>query len=164
MNKAIFLDRDGTIIKDYGYIGNPGLVELLPNAIDGLKKLIDNGFLLFIVTNQSGIAKRYYSIEDFFEVNNKLLCILADNNIQITQTYYCPHDYSENCFCRKPNPGMILKAKEAYNIDIGWMIGDKISDVEAGKNAGFPSILISESNSEYKDLLEAANYILENND
>ena len=144
MNKAIFLDRDGTIIKDKGYTSNPDEIEFLDGVDVALKSFLLNGFKIIIVTNQSGVGRGYYSEEDVKNVNDRIRSKLFEMSIQILDFYFCPHykgsliqKYNIKCNCRKPHPGMISLAINAHNIDASasYMIGDKESDVLAGKKA-----------------------------
>ena len=137
MNKAIFLDRDGTINVDKAYLSKIEDFEYIPGVIEGLRMLQDARFILIIVTNQSGIARGYYSEEDFLKLNNWMLSDLKKKGIKIAQVYYCPHHpngkiekYKMDCACRKPKLGMYEKAIEAFDIDLSlsFTIGDKIRD------------------------------------
>lgn len=137
MNRAIFLDRDGTINVEKHYLHKIEDFEFLPGVIEGLKLLQDAGFLLIIVTNQSGIGRGYYSEEDFNVLTKWMIQILEQSGVKITQVYFCPHlpdaiieKYRKDCDCRKPRLGMYLKAVEDYDIDLSqsYVIGDKIRD------------------------------------
>ena len=145
--KAVFFDRDGTLIVEKHYLKDPNLVELEPTTIDALLLLQKHGFLLFIVTNQSGIARGYFNTYAFLSTQNRLLEILRQAGVRITDFWYCPHlengpipRFSISCSCRKPKPGMLLEAISTYHLDpqLCWMIGDKFSDIEAGRLAQFP--------------------------
>lgn len=167
MEKAIFLDRDGTINVDYGYVSKVENFFLLPNTIEGLKKFSEMGYMLIVISNQSGIGRDYYTLEDYHNVTNKMLSTLKQSGIKITDCFYCPHSPESNCDCRKPKPKMIQNAIEKWNVDpnLSWFIGDKKSDIDAGKALSIKTILISKSPKEYNqdcivpDLLAAANYI-----
>ena len=172
---AIFLDRDGTINKDIEYLHEPEKFQLIPNAIPGLKKMQDMGFRLIIITNQGGIGLGYFTKEDFYNVNRKMFRLFSKDGIKIDKIYFCPHNVTENCTCRKPKTGLIEQAKKDLNPDMdqSFMIGDKTADIQAGKNAGLKSILVrtgkAGQDKEYqikpdfiaKDLLDAASWILE---
>jgi D,D-heptose 1,7-bisphosphate phosphatase len=171
--KTIFLDRDGTINKDYGYVCDPNKFEFEEYAIEGLKKLQELQFQFIIITNQSGIGRKYYTIEDMQNVHNKMIGLLNEQNIHIQHIYFCPHDISENCNCRKPKIGMLRMAEKDYNININesYFIGDKTSDVQCGNNFGLKTILkktgiggvdSATPNFIAKNLLEAA-YIIASN-
>ena len=174
MMPAIFLDRDGTINWDIGYLSEPEKFELLPNALEGLKKMQDMGFRLVIVTNQGGIGLGYFTKEDFYQVNKKMLTEVSKAGITLDKIYFCPHSKAENCPCRKPEIGLVRQAKEELNIDLAnsYFIGDSTIDIEAGANSGMKTILIEselvpdptslETKPDFivKDLLEAAEFIL----
>ena len=142
-NKAIFLDRDGTLNKDSGYVHKIEDFELLPGVIEGLK-LLQHEFIFIIITNQSGIGRGYYTEDDFQAFNNHLLKDLAKEGIQIKKTYFCPHKKEENCVCRKPKTKFINQAISEFNIDLkkSWMIGDHPSDVQLGTNAGCSTVFL----------------------
>jgi D-glycero-D-manno-heptose 1,7-bisphosphate phosphatase len=142
-NKAVFLDRDGTIIKDNGYIGNLDDVEFYSFTFEALK-LLQEEFLLFIVTNQSGIGKGLVREKDVENLNDYILNCLSDNEIKIKELFYCPHKTEDRCNCKKPLPYFIDLAAEKYNIDIGmsYVIGDHPSDILFAKNAGATGIFV----------------------
>ena len=146
MNKVIFLDRDGVINVDKGYVHKIEDFEFTKGAIKALKYFQSLGYILIIVTNQSGIARGYYTLKDFKKLTTWMKNRLKADGIEIKEVYFCPHSPDEKCLCRKPGPGMILKAAKDYDIDLkkSWMIGDKKSDIEAAKRAGIiNTILIS---------------------
>lgn len=143
--KAAFLDRDGVINIDRGYVGRWQDFEFMPGIFDLLRYLSANGYLLFIITNQSGIARGFYTEEEFNLLTEKMLAMLAAESIYIEKLYYCPHHpdfgsvlYRKDCRCRKPKPGMIFDAEAEFDLDLGQsiLIGDKMSDVEAATSAG----------------------------
>lgn len=149
MNRALFLDRDGTINIDHGYINDPGMIELVPGCAEGLKYLQEKyGFLLLVISNQSGIARGYLTHEELEAVNHKVDSLLREKGVKISHFYYCPHhsDFGDKqqCGCRKPAPGMIIKGLKDYQIDpaSSYVIGDKLTDAGAGYNAGITSILL----------------------
>ena len=139
--KAIILDRDGVLIEDKNYSYKIEDLEVLPGVIDGLT-LLQERFLFFIVTNQSGIGKGYYTLEDFHKYNNHLMSILNANHIKIEKTFFCPHIKEDNCDCRKPNPKFIKEIANQWDIDLecSWMIGDHPSDIEFGINGGCKTV------------------------
>jgi len=143
-NKALILDRDGTLIEDKNYAYKIEDLELLPGVIKGLK-LLQKYFLLFIVTNQSGIGRGYYTISDFHAYNNHLLKILNEQNIEIKKTYFCPHLKEDNCECRKPKTKFIDMIVDEFEIDVNesWVIGDHPSDIELGVNAGCRTVYLT---------------------
>lgn len=150
--KAILLDRDGTLIEDKNYAYKLEDFELLPGVIDGLK-LLQNKFLFFIVTNQSGIARGYFAVEDFYKFNNHLIKILREQNIKIVKTYFCPHLKEDNCDCRKPKTIFIDLIIDEFNIDLNesFVVGDHPSDIEFGINGGCKTIFLTTGHG-YKHL------------
>jgi len=155
MAKAIFLDKDGTLIPDIPYNVNPALITIEENAVEGLKGLVNEGYLLIIVSNQSGAARGLFTEDKLAGVEQKIRDLLQVENITLDGFYYCPHhpegsvrQYAINCGCRKPMPGMILKASAEHDIDLSssWMIGDILNDAEAGNRAGCKTILIDNGN------------------
>ncbi|MGM0607044.1 MAG: D-glycero-alpha-D-manno-heptose-1,7-bisphosphate 7-phosphatase [Candidatus Muiribacteriota bacterium] len=146
MSKYIFFDRDGTMIKEKKYLCNPAGVEILPGVIEGLKKLHSLNYEFIIITNQSGIARGYFTQREAESVNNKLISILENNCIKINKVYICPHhpEFSGSCSCRKPEPGMIFQAAEEFDISFekSWVVGDKCSDVLCGKKADLNTAMV----------------------
>lgn len=138
--KAIFLDRDGVINRDAGYTYKIEDLEVLPGVLEALKDFESDGFKLFIVTNQSGIARGYYKVEDFFAFQKALVAELQ--GVTITDTRFCPH--LDGCSCRKPLPGMLLDLIQDHQINpaASFMIGDRHSDIEAGLAAGVRGVQI----------------------
>ena len=136
--KAVFLDRDNTLIEDEGYIHEPEKVRLLPRVPERLRLLKEHGYLLIVVSNQSGIGRGYFKEEDFHAVNRKLQELLKPYNVQIDDFFFCPHKPEDGCNCRKPKTGMIEKAVKKWNIDVSesFVIGDKDIDVQLAINAG----------------------------
>jgi len=138
--KAAFLDRDGVINVDHGYVSRVEDFEFQEGIFELLEILQNMGFVLFVVTNQSGIARGYYSLEDFLNLSEYMLSELKNRGVEIKEIAYCPHhpDITGECECRKPKPGMILDLASRYGIDLksSILIGDKQSDIDAGKNAG----------------------------
>lgn len=146
MNKkpAVFLDRDGTINEEMGYINDLSRVRLLPGVAEGLKLLQDRGFKLIVITNQSGPARGYFPESLVFEVNQLITRRLAKKGVKLDDFFVCLHGPNEGCNCRKPNPGLVLQALEKYPIELekSYFIGDKIVDVETGKRLGIKTILV----------------------
>ncbi len=142
--RAIFLDRDGVINEDRGYVHKIEDFIFLSGVFEALRAFLDMGYKLFIVTNQSGIGRGYYSEDDFKKLTDWMLDELAKKKIAIEEVFYCPHHPDEGCGCRKPEPGMIWEAAKKYGIDLknSWMIGDKPSDIEAAKRAGVGSQIL----------------------
>lgn len=161
MNKAVFLDRDGVINKEIGYVYRIEDFVLTDDIIPALQKLQAAGYIFVVITNQSGIAKDLYVHSDVEKIHAHLHRLMKENNITIAEMYYCPHHSDvEPCTCRKPNSGMIEKAIARFNIDVtqSYMIGDKDRDFEAAKKAGVTGIRI-ESDSPILPIVE---YILSN--
>ena len=149
--KAIFLDRDDTVIDDPGYIKEPQQVKLLPGAAEALIQFKRMGYLVIIITNQSAIARGYITEEKLDEIHQKLKSLLASQGAKIDGLYYCPYhpdgvvkDFSIESNLRKPNAGMFFQAAEELDVDLkaSWMIGDRYRDVQAGKAAGCQTILV----------------------
>jgi D-glycero-D-manno-heptose 1,7-bisphosphate phosphatase len=154
-HKAIFIDKDGTLIPDIPYNVNPDLISINDEVIQGLQFLKDEGYLFIVISNQSGVARGYFTVEALKEVEKKISAILALHKIRISAFYFCPHhtcgsvkEYVTDCDCRKPKPGMILQACEEHDIDASksWMIGDILNDVEAGNRAGCRTVLVDNGN------------------
>ena len=150
MNKAIFLDRDGVVNREIGYVSKVEDLELLPDTLDALKFFREKGYLLIIITNQGGVAKGMYSIETLNLIHGKMLDEFAKHKIDIAEVYYCPH-HSQigRCLCRKPDSLMIEKALARFEIDPkrSYFIGDHERDIEAGKKAGIKTILMKSNGS-----------------
>ena len=165
MNKAIFLDRDDTINVDYGYIHEIDKFKFINGAIEGLKILSDLGYILIIITNQSGIGRKMFSVEEYNIINNYMLDKLKENNINIAKVYHCPHTDEDNCNCRKPKLELFYKGVEEFNIDLekSYAIGDKVRDIEISKHEKVKGILLTKNKVEeficMPTLLEAAKYI-----
>lgn len=153
--KAIFLDRDGTINKYVGFLRDIDQFELLPGAAEAIKKINESGYLAIVVTNQPVIARGEVTFSELQLIHNKMETLLGAEGAYLDAIYYCPHhphkgyegevpELKIDCDCRKPKPGMLLKAKEDFNIDLSqsWMIGDGENDIKAGKAAGCKTALI----------------------
>ena len=172
---AVFLDRDGTINEEINYLHEPEKFKLLPNALEGVKQFKDMGFRIIIITNQPGIGFGYYSKEDFYKVNKKMLSEFSRADILIDKIYFCPHTKAEQCDCRKPGQALIQRAQEELNLDLAhsYFIGDRTTDMEAGRRAGMKTILVKtgakgedgefpgEPDHWAGDLLEAARIVLQ---
>ena len=160
--KAIFLDRDGTINKYVGFLRNIDDFELIDGVADAIHKINESGYLAIIVTNQPVIARGEVSFDELEEIHNKMETLLGKEGAYLDAIYYCPHhphkgyegERSElkiDCDCRKPKPGMLLKAAEDFNIDLSqsWMVGDGENDINAGINAGCKTVLIGNSGENF---------------
>lgn len=145
-NKAIFLDRDGVINKEVNYLSDPEEFELLEGTVEALKIMKHQGYLLIVITNQSGLARGYFSEETLNDIHTKMKRLLNDGGVELDDIFYCPHhpEFTGECSCRKPKPGMLLEAKEKYEIDLSrsYMVGDTLSDIKAGKNAGCKTVFV----------------------
>jgi len=164
MNKAIFLDRDGTINVEKKYLYKIEDFEFLPGVVEALRKLQDAGFLLIIITNQSGIGRGFYTENDFKKLNNWMVSILKDQGVTINAVYYCPHfpgakikKYCKDCECRKPRLGMYNQAIKDYDLDISkcYAVGDKIRDCAICEKTECRGFLIE--NNEQPDVIEKVN-------
>ncbi|MCK5833465.1 HAD family hydrolase [bacterium] len=148
---VVFIDRDGTIIVDIGYIDDPDRIEFLPGAIEAIHKLNLAGIKVIMVSNQSGVARGFFSMETAREVDSKVILRLRDRNAIIHASYFCPHhpdasvkEFRKDCWNRKPNPGMVEIAANEHCINLrkSYVIGDKISDLELARNIGAEPILV----------------------
>ena len=155
MKKAVFIDKDGTLIRDISHNVKTELIEFSPGAFEALHLLQQNGFLLIIVTNQPGIALGYFTEDDLMKVQMHITNALFARGIHLNGFYYCPHHpsgktpgYGIECSCRKPAPGLLLKAASDMGVDLSlsWMVGDILNDVEAGNQAGCRTVLIDNGN------------------
>ena len=149
---AVFLDRDGTINRDPGYLSSHRQLRFFPRARKGLKLLAESGFLLFVVTNQSGIGRGFFTWEQLDEIHDRLREILAADGIRISEIAVCPHHPEENCDCRKPSPRLVLDLVEKYSVNPGrsFFVGDKISDIQSGRNAGLRTVLMADPEKKSK--------------
>ncbi|HDX8137108.1 TPA: D-glycero-beta-D-manno-heptose 1,7-bisphosphate 7-phosphatase [Campylobacter fetus] len=154
--KAVFLDRDGVINKDLGYVSKIDDFEFCDGIFEALCGFLKLGFALFIVTNQSGIGRGYYTSDDFLNLTKFMLDEFKKEDIYIKKVYYCPHSPEENCDCRKPKPGMILKALSEFDINLknSIMIGDKNSDMLAANSAGINNCYLIGETSSLKTALD----------
>lgn len=156
--RAVFLDRDGTINKYVGFLTDIDDFELLPNVSEAVRHINEAGYLCIVVTNQPVIARGEITLEELAVIHNKMETMLGNEGAYLDAIYYCPHHPDRGfegevealkiqCDCRKPKPGMILKAAEDFNIDLklSWMIGDEERDIQAGRNAGCKTVLLSDT-------------------
>lgn len=148
---AVFLDRDGTINEDVGYLADPNEFRLLPGTAEGIKLLKRAGFKVIVISNQSGIARGLFSEEVVRKIDKKMQDELLNRGTFLDAVYFCPHHpdigeppYRQDCYCRKPKPGILLQAAKIYRINLAhsYMVGDKLSDIEAGRRAGCRTILL----------------------
>jgi D-glycero-D-manno-heptose 1,7-bisphosphate phosphatase len=184
MGRAVFLDRDGTINQEKDYLYQVDEFEFIPGAPEAVKLLNEAGFLVVVVSNQSGVARGYYTEDDVDILHRHIADELAKSGARVDAWFYCPHhpqgkgSYSLACRCRKPLPGMLLEAAHRYAIDLAAsvMIGDKLVDVEAGAAAGCRTILVRTGygaaqepdavpgTEVYDDLLAAARVVTQSHD
>jgi len=148
---AVFIDRDGTISEEVGYINHPSRFRLFPYSAEAIKILNDNGWLAILITNQAGVARGYFSEDVIISVHDQLKRDLQDGSAQLDAVYYCVHHpsvgeppYRLDCGCRKPKPGLIVRAAKDFEIDLtaSWVAGDRYSDVELARNAGLHSAFV----------------------
>lgn len=167
--KAIFLDRDGVINYDTEYVHKVEDFKYIPGAKKALRKLISAGYKIFIITNQSGIGRGYYTMKDVEELHNYMLSDFEKDGIKIEKIYICPHGKDENCKCRKPNPYFVFEAQKEFDIDLSksYFVGDRDTDIGCGKNAGVKTILVGnfgsgniEPDFREKDLMSATHRIV----
>ncbi len=144
LRPAAFVDRDGTINVERHYLGNPDELELIPGVAVGLKDLQRQGFVLVVLTNQSGVARRYFTLDAVAAVHARLAEMLAAEGVTLDAVYICPHGPADACDCRKPKPGMALKAAADLGLDLGRsvMIGDKAVDLGLGRAIGARTVLV----------------------
>jgi D-glycero-D-manno-heptose 1,7-bisphosphate phosphatase len=143
MKKALFLDRDGIINRDYGYVYEIEKFEFNKAIFDIVRYFQDKDYLVIVITNQSGIGRGYYSEDDFLRLSKYMLEEFKKRGLNINSIYYCPHSPEQKCNCRKPNTKMIESAKKDFNIDLknSIMVGDKQSDINLAKNAGISTTI-----------------------
>lgn len=151
MRRAVFIDRDGTISEEVGYINHPSRFRVFPYAAAAIKHLNDSGWLAIVVTNQAGVARGYFSEDMIKTVHGEMTKELEHGGARLDAIYYCAHHpsvgeppYRFDCDCRKPKPGLISRAARDFNIDLAgsWMVGDRYSDVELARNAGVRSMFV----------------------
>lgn len=155
MDKAVFFDKDGTLIHNVPYNADPARVRFYEDAIGALQRLHARGYKIVIITNQPGIALGYFPEQDIEKLKQFFAGALHSHHIPLAGFYYCPHHpegkehrFTGDCECRKPRPGLLIRAAKELNIDLAgsWMIGDILNDVEAGNRAGCRTILINNGN------------------
>lgn len=170
MNKAIFLDRDGTLNIDYGYVHEIDNFKFIDGAIDALRELKKMGYMLVLVTNQSGIARGYFSENQFLQLTEWMDWSLAEQDVDLDGIYYCPHhpegkgEYKEDCDCRKPKSGMLLQAIKELKIDPtqSIMVGDKVEDLKAGIGAKVKmNVLVRTGKPVTEEGKRVADYVLD---
>lgn len=145
MKKALFLDRDGVINIDKNYVHLIDDFEFIDGIFDLCKKYQDEGYLIIVITNQAGIARGYYTTDDFNKLTHWMTEQFLAKGILLSKVYFCPHhpDFDQDCNCRKPKPGMLLDAAKDFDLNLSQsiLIGDKQSDIDAGSNAGIKNLI-----------------------
>ena len=162
--RALFLDRDGVINKDVEFLHRVEDLEYMPGIFKLCEEFQKRGFLIFVITNQSGIARGYFTEEDFQVLTMKIHADFQSRGIKITKTYHCPHlpEITGECECRKPKPGMILNAQREFRLDLGEsiLVGDRRRDVKAGTSAGVgSSYLLGEDSLEDLDVIQISSHL-----
>ena len=160
--KVIFLDRDGVINKEIGYLHKIKDFSFINGVFKACNYFQSVGYNLIIITNQSGIARGYYKEEDFYRLNKWMLEQFTNHGIKILDIFFCPHHPNAECNCRKPKPGMLLEANKKYSIDMkkSWMIGDKEVDVSAANSAGITNTILVKTGHEIDETKSNARFIL----
>lgn len=154
LRPAVFLDRDGTLIDDIGYLGDPDGLCFYPGIPEALRKLQENGYLIVVITNQSGIGRGFFNEETALAINHAMLGMLRDEDVFMAAIYYCPHHPEDKCSCRKPKPLMVQRALEDLDIDRtrSWVVGDIDKDIWTGIKTGLRPILVETGKSEKGDI------------
>ncbi len=175
MKPCIFFDRDGTLIEERHYLSDPAQVALIPGAAEAVRRAREAGFLAVVLTNQSGVGRGYFRMEDVEAVHRRMEALLAAAGAKLDAIYVCPHAPEQDCPCRKPRTGLVERAARELEIDLSrsWMIGDKPADIELARNAGMRSVLVmtgygaasaseagADAASKARDVLDAVNRIL----
>jgi len=182
-SRGLFLDRDGTINADLGYLSDPDRLRLIPGAAEAIKMASERSFRVIVVSNQSGIARGLFTKDQSDAVNERLLALLGAQSAEPDGIYICPHhpdfgrEEGADCQCRKPAPGLLLRAAAEHRIDLGksFMVGDRLSDILAGQAAGCRSVAVGTGNpigvrerlsADYvaADLGEAVKWVIERSD
>lgn len=165
-HKAVFLDRDGTLCEEVNYLSRPEDLRLFSFSAEAVRLLNQSGYLVILITNQSGIARGFFDEQTLHEIHTKLESDLLRSNAKLDAIYYCPHNSTDSCVCRKPKIGMIEQAKKDFSLDLenSWIIGDKAIDVETGFNAHLKTALVltGYGKSELENLKKKPNLIAEN--
>jgi D-glycero-D-manno-heptose 1,7-bisphosphate phosphatase len=155
LKRAVFLDKDGTLVENVPYNVDPMRIRLTADCASGLRSLHEAGYALIVISNQSGVARGYFDEDALVPVEHRLLELLAEIGVPLAGFYFCPHHpdgtvdaYRRQCFCRKPQPGLLLHAAEVHDLDLArsWLVGDILDDMEAGCRAGCRTVLIDNGN------------------
>ena len=163
MSKAVFLDRDGTIARDVPYCSRPEDLEILPTVPQAIRLLNQHGFKVVVVTNQSGVARGYFSKETLRNIHDKMSDELARQDANIDAIYYCPHHPDDNCQCRKPKTGLLTQAAMEHNIELStsFMVGDTEIDIVSGNTVNCKTILVTTGPKRGEDVVTRPDYIAE---
>ena len=158
--RAVFLDRDGTIAKDVHYCRRVEDFEILPTVPQAIRLLNQQGFKVVVVTNQSGIARGYFTETTLLQIHQHMKDELAKHDARVDAIYYCPHHPDEECQCRKPKPGLLLKAAQELGISFAgsFLIGDNEMDIKAGKTVGCHTVLIATAPDAVKEITDPPDY------
>lgn len=143
-NRALIMDRDGTVFKDSHFLRDPDGIRIYRGAIPALRRLRRKGWKLIIGTNQSGIGRGYFTLSTLKKIHDRFISICRKNHVKIDDIFFCPHHPNAHCSCRKPRPGMLYKAARKFNLDLKRcvIVGDKPSDIEWGRKAGAKTVLV----------------------
>lgn len=144
MKPCLFIDRDGTLIEERNYLSDPEQVALIPGAAEAVRMAREAGWLVVVLTNQSGVGRGYFSLSDVERVNRRIEQLLEREGAGLDGIFVCPHAPEENCPCRKPRPGLVEEAARQLPVDLArsWMVGDKTADIELARNAGLRGALV----------------------
>ena len=158
--KVVFLDRDGVINEEFGYLHKIKDFKFIDGVIDSCSYFLSLGYEIIVVTNQSGIGRGLYKEDDFHILNEWMLGKFQQKGVRLLDVFFCPHEPDDNCYCRKPKPGLFIDAKEKYDIDMNksWMIGDKEADIEAANNAGISQTILVRSGHKINEEKTNASY------
>ena len=142
---TVFLDRDGTINREVHHLSDPAQLELLPGAAEGLRRLVARGCPLVVISNQSPIGRGLFTEERLREINARLAAMLEAEGVSVAGWYWCPHLPDAGCSCRKPAPGLFLRARDELGVilESSWIVGDRLSDMQAGRQVGARTILVA---------------------
>jgi D-glycero-D-manno-heptose 1,7-bisphosphate phosphatase len=164
--KVVFLDRDGVINKEVGYLNKVDDFEFIDGVFTSCLNFQSLGYQMIIVTNQSGIGRGYYDESDFHQLTKWMLTQFKQHGVNILDVFFCPHGPESDCDCRKPKPGMFLQANNKYDIDMknSWMIGDKEADIQAANMAGISNTVLVKSGHQINEKTSKAKFILDSID
>lgn len=160
--KVIFLDRDGVVNKEVGYLHKIADFEFIDGVFESCLYFQNRGYQIIIMTNQSGIGRGYYTVAEFEKLTQWMLSRFRAKGIDILDVYYCPHAPEDECSCRKPKPGMLLNAKQKHHIDMAnsWIIGDKEADIQAANLANIKNTILVKSGHKINALNTKADFVL----